>query len=324
MHGMRVLIAEDDTVSRLILTELLQKLGHECLTTADGQEAWELFSRCGADVVISDWMMPGMDGLEFCRRVRESARATYTYFILLTALSDKHHFLTGMQEGADDYLTKPLDRDELQARLVAAARVTSLHRRLADQNEELERLNRELWAQARRDPLTGLYNRLQLREDLGRLRAWVERHQRLQCVALCDLDRFKAYNDRYGHLTGDEMLCRVADVLREIRHQGGAAYRYGGEEFCLWLPERSLTAAIAALNRVREDVESLAIEHAGNAPSEIVTISAGVAALKPGDGKTADVLLRQADEALYQAKESGRNRVIVYRTDNQTNPSPEE
>jgi signal transduction histidine kinase len=138
---MRILIAEDEIISRKILQRAVEKFGHECLAAADGLEAWELFlETVEVDVVISDWMMPGIDGLEFCRRLREEKRDEYTYFIFLTALGDKAHLLEGLRAGADDYLAKPLDRDELQARLVAASRVTSLHRRLAEQSRRLSEL----------------------------------------------------------------------------------------------------------------------------------------------------------------------------------------
>jgi DNA-binding response OmpR family regulator len=129
---MRVLIAEDSPLERNMLEDAVVLLGHECVSTANGAEAWRLFSKLGADVIISDWMMPGMDGLELCRRVREEDRATYTYFVFLTRLEDRPHALQGMQAGADDYLAKPLDVDDLQLRLIAASRVTALHRRLAD------------------------------------------------------------------------------------------------------------------------------------------------------------------------------------------------
>ncbi len=147
---MRILIAEDDTVSRTILLRSVQKLGHECLAAEDGEKAWELFrSTPEVDVVISDWMMPGMDGLELCRRIRGEERDGYTYFIFLTALGDKEHVLMGLEAGADDYLSKPLDRDELQIRLIAASRVNSLHRRLNEQEVQLQKLNGELFAAAR-------------------------------------------------------------------------------------------------------------------------------------------------------------------------------
>jgi len=136
----RVLIADDSEMARLLLEGVVEELGHECLVAVDGAEAWDLYQRIGADVVISDWLMPGLDGLELCRRVRAQTSAPYTYFIILTVLEDKHHALQGMLAGADDYLIKPLDRDDLQLRLIAAARVTALQRRLADMQRSQRRL----------------------------------------------------------------------------------------------------------------------------------------------------------------------------------------
>jgi two-component system, cell cycle response regulator len=140
---LRVLIAEDDAISRTILKKSVEKLGHNCLVAEDGEEAWELYKNTPeVDVVISDWMMPGIDGPELCRRVRAMDTGLYTFFVFLTALGDKVHLLEGMQAGADDYLVKPLDREQLQVRLIAASRVNSLHRRLSEQRKELERLKR--------------------------------------------------------------------------------------------------------------------------------------------------------------------------------------
>ena len=134
---MKVLIAEDEAISRLLLHKAVQRLGHECLVAEDGQQAWEMLATTPVDVVISDWMMPGLDGIELCRRVRATTSETYTYFILLTALSDKEHLVAGLEAGADDYLAKPLDRHELQARLIAAERVTALYQELANQRRQL-------------------------------------------------------------------------------------------------------------------------------------------------------------------------------------------
>ncbi|MCA1687813.1 MAG: diguanylate cyclase [Actinobacteria bacterium] len=307
-----ILIAEDDAVSRTILRRSVEKFGHECLAAEDGKKAWELYRETPeVDVIISDWMMPGMDGLELCRSIRGEERDGYTYFIFLTALGDKDHLLTGLKAGADDYLSKPLDRDELQVRLISASRVTTLHRRLAYQNEELERLNRKLFEQSREDSLTHLGNRLQLREDLETLSAQAERYGHSYCAMLCDVDFFKAYNDTYGHLAGDEVLKRVADVISENLRGGDMAYRYGGEEFLIILPEQSLESAVSTADRLRRAVEDLGISHEKNRPG-VVTISLGVAALPAGKPKSADALLKEADEALYRAKESGRNRVVSY------------
>ena len=310
---MRILVAEDDAVSRMILRRAVEKIGHECLAAADGEEAWDLYKENpDLDAIISDWMMPGMDGLELCRLVRNEGREAYTYFIFLTALGDKEHLLMGLEAGADDYLSKPLDRDELQVRLISASRVTELHRRLAFQNQELEELNRRLFEQSREDPLTCLGNRLRLREELGVLRARAERYGHSYSVMLCDVDFFKSYNDRYGHIAGDEVLVKVAKEITEVRRSGDTAYRFGGEEFLVVLPEQSLEAAAAVAERLRVSVEALRIPHESKDPPGWVTISAGVAVLGPGGDKSPNDLLSEADAALYRAKEAGRNRVASF------------
>ena len=307
---MKILIAEDDSVSRMILRRAVEKVGHECLAVEDGEEAWKLYRKTpDVDAIISDWMMPGMDGLELCRKIRAEERDGYTYFIFLTALGDRDHLLVGLEAGADDYLSKPLDRDELQVRLISARRVTQLHRRLAYQNDELENLNRKLFEQSREDPLTRLGNRLRLREELDALRGRVERYGHSYSAVLCDVDHFKLYNDRYGHLAGDEVLQKVASTLVALCRSGDTAYRYGGEEFLAILPEQSLESAAAFADRLRLAVEGLRMPHEANDPPGVVTISAGVAALPAGESKSADDLLTEADEALYRAKKSGRNRV---------------
>ena len=307
---MRILIAEDDTVSRTILRRAVEKFGHECLAAAGGEEAWALYKENpDLDVIISDWMMPGMDGLELCRLVRGDERDTYTYFIFLTALGDREHLLMGLEAGADDYLSKPLDRDELQVRLISAARVTALHRRLAQHGEELKKLNRRLFEQSREDALTGLGNRLRLGEDLETLQARADRYGHSYSVILCDVDFFKSYNDRHGHVAGDEVLKRVAREIRVQCRSGDTAYRYGGEEFLVVLPEQPIEAAVTVADRLRRSVENLGITHESKDPTGPVTISAGVAALRVGEQKSTDDLLKEADAALYHAKDAGRNRV---------------
>ncbi len=310
---MRVMIAEDDAVSRMILQRAVEKFGHECLAAEDGRKAWEIFQNTpDIDVIISDWMMPDMDGLELCHLMRQEKRDMYTFFIFLTALGDKNHLLEGMQAGADDYLAKPLDREQLQVRLIAASRVTSLHRRLAEQNAELERLNEELFETACHDPLTRLGNRLLLRENLETLSAQVERYGHSYCAILCDVDFFKLYNDNYGHLAGDDVLESVAEVLKKTIRTGDTVYRYGGEEFLAILPEQSLESAAQAAERLRRGVEDLRMPHEARTPAGLVTISAGVAMLSPNSSKSVEELLKEADEALYKAKEAGRNNVVVH------------
>ena len=308
---MRVLIAEDDAVSRMTLRRAIEQLGHEVLVATDGTDAWELYRRDEVDVIVSDWLMPGMDGLDLCRRVRDSQRETYTYFMLLTSLEGKQNFMMGMQAGADDYLTKPLDREELRVRLQVAARVTSLHHQLAEKTRELERANHALAESARRDPLTGLGNRLQLREDLYRLQRWLDRYGRSFGVALCDVDRFKLYNDHYGHVAGDDVLQALSRAVAETIRSGDMAYRYGGEELLIIMPEQSAETSVIAMERVREAVEQLAIPHVSNRPYGVVTISVGLVAIGRGEQLPWEMVLNQADAALYRAKAEGRNRVAL-------------
>jgi diguanylate cyclase (GGDEF)-like protein len=243
--------------------------------------------------------------------VREAQRETYTYFLLLTSMEGKQNFIQGMQAGADDYLTKPLDREELQVRLQVASRVTALHHQLAEKTHELERANRALAESARRDPLTGLGNRLQLRDDLTQLQRWLARYGRGFGVALCDVDRFKLYNDRYGHVAGDEVLQAIGTAIATTIRSGDMAYRYGGEELLVIMPEQSAETSIIAMERVRTAVELLAIPHAVNRPHGVVTISIGLVAVGQGEQFPWEKVLNQADTALYRAKAEGRNRVAV-------------
>lgn len=310
---MKILIAEDDAVSRTVLESAVKRLQHEPRLALDGSAAFEALHTHAPDVVISDWVMPGMDGIELCRRIREADAergSAYTYFIFMTALGDKQHFLEGMQAGADDYLTKPVDLDELAARLLAAERVTRLHRVLSEKNVELERLSRENHAAARTDPLTKLGNRLRLREDLEALRARVGRYGHRYAAALCDVDDFKKYNDHHGHLAGDDALVKIGQVLTRGVRSGDAVYRYGGEEFLVILPEQSEASATIAMDRIRVSVERLGILHAGKETPGPLTLSVGIAAMSPGDTGSWEAWLKRADDALYEAKEAGRNRVV--------------
>jgi two-component system, cell cycle response regulator len=306
---MRVLIAEDDAVSRMILRRAVQRFGHEVLVAEDGRKAWKLYRETpGVDVVISDWMMPDMDGLELCHRLREEKRDEYTYFIFLTTLNGKEHLLEGMQAGADDYLSKPLDRDQLEVRLIAAARITALHRQLTKQKEELEKLNFELFKQARRDPLTRLGNRLRLREDLEALRDRVESCGHRYCAVLCDVDSFKLYNDHYGHLKGDEVLQKVAEAILQSFGTRDASYRYGGEEFLIILPEQTLESTALAAERLRRAVEELAISHEASEPGGIVTVSCGLAELSPGEKKPSKGSSKKPTKPSTRPKRAARTR----------------
>ena len=308
---MDILVADDDFGSRLVVDALLTGLGHRCRLAEDGDAAWRLFEEQPPDVIITDWLMPGVDGLELCRRIRARSGDAYTYVILVTSMGDRRDVLEGMQAGADDYLVKPVDPSALEATLVAARRVTALHEELRRSRVELERLNTELAGLASTDPLTGVRNRLAMETDLTTIHAGGVRYGSRYAIGLCDIDCFKAFNDTYGHPAGDEALRCVADTLVATLRQADAVYRYGGEEFLAILPEATPDSAIAAFERVRRAVAEQRLPHIGG-PAGVITISAGVSAFGPGGEKTPEALLKEADVALYRAKDTGRNQVLPY------------
>jgi diguanylate cyclase (GGDEF)-like protein len=301
---MRILVVDDEPLSRHVMQAAVERLGHEWTAAEDGEAAWQCFTQDNPDVLITDLMMPRVDGLELCGRVRADSRAGYTYIILVTVLGERQDVLRGMEAGADDYLIKPVDLFALQARLIAAQRVTDLH-------TELERHRTQLAHLARHDPLTGLANRRSLQEDLEVLHARSQRYGRRFALAMCDLDRFKAYNDTHGHQAGDQALRAVATTIARELRGGDTVYRYGGEEFLLILPEQTLETARIAVERVRSAVERLAFPQPAAGPGGTLTLSAGIAALDPGEPTTVGELLEQADAALYRAKSAGRNQLAL-------------
>jgi diguanylate cyclase (GGDEF)-like protein len=304
----KILVADDDATSRLIAETAVRSLGHQCQSVADGAQAWDAFRASDPDVVISDSMMPGQTGLQLCRNIRAHVAGSYTYFIMVTSSGALDQIVEGMRAGADDYLVKPLNHDDLHTRLISAARVTSLHEKLSDQRTELQGLNVELAEIARLDPLTGLRNRRALDEDLDLLEARVTRYGHRYCMAVLDVDHFKAYNDSFGHQAGDRALQAVAKELSGQSRAGDALYRYGGEEFLCIFPEQSLETGGQAVQRMRIGLERLAIPHPDSSAG-VLTLSAGLAVLEPGDTASASDVLEGADEALYRAKQLGRNRV---------------
>jgi two-component system chemotaxis response regulator CheY len=300
---MRVLVADDDYGSQLVAQAAVEQSGHECIAAADGAAAWELYQRHHPQAVVSDLEMPGMDGLALCRAIREADTDSYTYLVLVTSHGSKEAVVAGMNAGADDYMTKPLDPFTLHTRLLVAERVTSLH-------ADLARYRAALAEQARTDPLTKLRNRLTLAEDLEQLRKTSEHAGEQFSVVLCDVDYFKRYNDLYGHQAGDAALRAVADTLAKQVRRGDGVYRFGGEEFLIVLPRQSPSGARAFMGRAFAAVRELKIAHSGNPPG-ILTLSGGIAACTDSHRVSVDALLNEADLALYSAKASGRNRVMV-------------
>lgn len=308
--ALRVLVVDDDEDSCALMKEAVSRLGHRVVGAADGAAAWAKLQAEQFDVILSDWMMPHMTGMDLCRNVRTRDPSQYTYFVFMTGLDDKAHFLEGMRAGADDYLTKPVDLEELNARLLSATRVVKVQRTLAQRNAMLLQESALSFEEARTDTLTQASNRLRLREDLGTLPPRATRDADRRCAAFCDIDLFKTFNDTYGHLAGDDALRRVAGAIRDTLRKADKLYRYGGEEFLAILPNQSLTEAARVMDRVRNAVEHLAIAHEAS-PSSVITISVGIAerSMDIGDTDSCDAWLERADAALYRAKQKGRNRI---------------
>ena len=302
---MNVVVVDDDPVVRLVLAKAVASMGHVSLPAETGEAALHLVETKPVDGVVSDWMMPGMSGLQLCQLVRARDEIQYVYFMLVTALDDTEHALAGIAAGVDDCLVKPVRPFDLRLRLMVAERVTELHRRLAERQRGLERSNVDLAASARQDPLTGLGNRLKMSEDLEIFRSRRDRYHESFGVALFDIDHFKSLNDTASHLAGDKALRQVATVIRRELREADMAYRYGGEELLVVLPA-GVRRVAAAADRIRKAVEHAAIPHPGRpGPGSVVTASVGVAA---GEGEAESFLLA-ADSALYKAKSSGRNQM---------------
>lgn len=313
---MRILIADDDATSRLVLRAAVSKLGHECHIAGDGSTAWEELSTGTVDVLLTDWMMPGVEGIELCRRVRKELSGRYVYIVLVTGLGDPEQILQGMQSGADDYLVKPVNPFALRTRLVAAERVTSLHRQVAHFRNQLERANLELLQRSLTDALTGLGNRRRMEEDLERAHARARRVERPYAMAIFDIDYFKLYNDHYGHPAGDVALRTIAHCLDMTIRAGEAVYRYGGEEFLLLLQDATQDDAAVAADRICRQVAGEQLPHQAR-PTEphIVTVSGGVASWHPGSSLSSAEVLERADRALFVAKGAGRGCVRVAMAD---------
>lgn len=285
-----VLVVEDDADTREEVGRAVEERGHRWVGATDGVDALRVLKERSFDLVLSDLRMPLMDGLELCRRVRAREDGGYTYFMLMTGLSDREHLLAGLGAGADEYLTKPLDFAEFELRMAAAERVVRSHKKLRRDSEGSFRL-------ARVDALTGVGNRLRMEEDLRALLGEVHRYGKRCALALCDVDHFKRYNDTHGHLAGDDLLRSIAQTIHRMLRAADHLYRYGGEEFVVVFPEQSVAEATAAMERIRAEVA----ETCG------ITVSAGVAA--PDGATDPKRWIAAADAALYRAKGGGRNRV---------------
>ncbi len=298
---MRILVADDDLTSRLVLTGVLRKWGHEVVATVDGTAAWEAMRRPEAPALaILDWMMPGLSGVEVCSRVRSLESDQPPYLILLTSKGEKADVVAGLEAGADDYLAKPFDPGELRARVDVGRRMIELQARLLEARDALAH-------EATHDPLTGALNRRAFGDVLTRAISEERRHPDGLALGICDLDAFKAVNDTYGHQVGDEALVGMVRRITANLRGHDVLGRYGGDEFVVLARHAGDADACMVFERLRAAVADHPIPT--KAGDVAITLSFGVS--RWTQGQTEDELLAAADAALYRAKSAGRNRVCT-------------
>ncbi len=299
-----ILIAEDDAVTRMLLEKTLIKAGHEVVSVANGQKAFDLLKESFFPIVLTDWMMPEMDGLELCRAIRQKKNPGYVFIVLLTAKDSQDDLISGLEAGANEYLTKPFNRAELIARL-------NTGKRFLEQERALRQANKEIRILSITDPLTGCSNRGCLNTRLPQEIKRAGRYNRPLSIVMCDIDHFKKVNDTYCHQAGDLVLIEFSKRINDsIRDKVDMLARYGGEEFLVTLPETDLDGALHLAERLLRVISEKKFD-IGTKKIKI-TASFGVAGFdsdNAGGEISFDTLINRADEYLYQAKNEGRNRV---------------
>jgi two-component system cell cycle response regulator len=299
-----ILLAEDDPVTRMLLTRSLKKAGYTVEAVADGAAALDYMIARYYPILITDWEMPGMDGVELCRTVRGLQLDGYVYVLLLTARDAKEHMVAGLEAGADDYLIKPVYEPELLARLNTARRILALETSLRIANEQ----NRMLSVT---DALTTSYNRRHLMEQLPREIERCRRYANPLSVIMCDIDHFKLVNDVHGHAVGDEVLRQFSQRIQaSTRASSDWVARYGGEEFLIVLPDTDHSGGVFVAEKIRAMIAASTF-NTSIGPIAI-TASFGVASTNasgPDLGMGADALIATADACLYRSKQNGRNLV---------------
>lgn len=303
---MRILIADDEAMSRRLLQATLERAGYEVLAVENGRQAADQICTAeGPRLALLDWVMPELDGPGVCREVRRQKDHSYVYMVLLTSKEAKEDVVAGLESGADDYLTKPFDPEELKARLRTGLRILDLENRLVEAREEMR-------FKASHDALTTLWNRAVILELLGRELSRSHREKATTVIILCDIDHFKAVNDSFGHLVGDEVLRETARRLLASVRSYDFVGRYGGEEFLVVLNNCDPTFAFARAEEIRNTITQRPVQTStGPVP---VTMSLGLLLSHEWGKLSVEELLREADSALYAAKRAGRNCVKVAKT----------
>ena len=306
----RILIVDDHEDNVEVIRARLEARGYQIQSASDGQEALEQVRHAPPDLILLDVMMPRIDGMEVVRRIKSDESLPFIPIIMQTALDTVQHKVEGLDAGADDYVTKPINFAELEARVKSMLRIKMLQDELARANQDLERANEELRRMAVTDALTGLHNRRHVEELLHEMfEHSIRLHEPLACT-MFDLDHFKSVNDTYGHQAGDAVLQQLAGILKASAREIDRVGRYGGEEFIVLLPGTVLDAAVTFAERARQQVESHTFTFEGGSLRR--TMSCGVAAFPHPRIEHREALVKAADDALYVAKELGRNRVVRF------------
>ncbi|MFP5213703.1 MAG: diguanylate cyclase domain-containing protein, partial [Acidobacteriota bacterium] len=283
----KVLLVEDDPTVRLILKKRLEASGYQVFVANDGKQALDLVREEHISLIVSDWMMPEMDGLELCRRIKHDPRFHPSYFIMLTARGDKSDCIVGLEAGADDFLPKPIDEGELIARLKAGERLLSQQKSLKDL--------------ACTDPLTSLWNRRSFEDDLEREIAMSRRYHTPLSLLIIDIDLLKTINDHWGHTKGDEALRIIGKFLLQSLRRCDRAYRIGGDEFAVLLPQIQEIEVQKASERLKSDFADFMERHGSLFPFSL-TFSIGSTTLSPGMEVTKEQLIQAADKNMYLDK----------------------
>lgn len=325
---MEILLVEDSRFSRIHIETLLKKAGYEnIISTSSAYEAFKILDLNGengerVDLILMDIIMPQMNGIEACSHIKSHEHLKDIPVIMITAKTEVKVLEAAFNAGAMDFISKPLNETELMARIRSALVLKQETDRRKTREDELlkvtrllEEANQKLRAQNYLDGLTGIANRRRFDEFIDVEWRRALRNSRSLSLIMIDIDVFKAFNDNYGHLEGDDCLKKVARTLRDgLKRPGDLAARYGGEEFVALLPETNSKGAFEVAEDLRSRVEGLSIPHAYSSVSGSVTISLGVASIVPDMRISMDTLIKSADRALYRAKQKGRNRVEVYAT----------